>query len=206
MSDPGPRSVGDRPAEDPAWRLSRTAFDRFLVALDADRDAAAAAYERIRSRLVKFFSWRGCTFPEERADETITRVIRKIDEGLAVRDPATYCYGVARHVLLETLKQQERERDALSRFRPAPPSVDDDEDRERRIECLQRCLEQLAPDQRELILDYHRGDPGDRIDGRRRLAERLGIGLNALRIRVHRTTDRVEGCVGSCLRRRGDVK
>lgn len=206
MRDPGSRSSGDAPAEPQTWSLSQTAFDRFLAALHADRDSAAAAYERIRSKLVRFFEWRGCTFPEERADDTITRVIRKIDEGAIIRDAATYCYGVARHVLLEALKQQARERDALSRVQPIPSRVDEDEADDRRLDCLQRCLLRLAPDQRELVLDYHRGEPGDRIDGRRRLAQRLGIGLNALRIRVHRVTDRVEACVGACIDRRGDVK
>lgn len=206
MNDPGPRSGGDVSPSPLPWRLSQAAFDRFLAVLHADRDAAAAGYERIRSKLVKFFAWRGCTFPEERADETITRVIRKLDEGAGIRDPATYCYGVARHVLLEALKQQERERDALRRFRPAAPAPEEDEDGERRLDCLRRCLLRLPPEQRQLILDYHRGEPGERIDGRRRLAVRLGIGLNALRIRVHRVTDRVEQCVGACVERRGDVK
>ncbi len=201
MSDPGPRSAGDLPADAAVWRLSESAFNRFLAVLDSDRDAAATVYERIRARLVKFFEWRGCTFPEDRADEAITRVIRKIDEGADIRDPVTYCYGVARHVLLETLKQQERQRDALSRFRDAPRPIDEDAEAERRLECLDRCLGRLPDDQRTLILEYHRGDAADRIGRRRRLADRLGIGLNALRIRVHRLTDRIEACVSVCVRR-----
>src|SRR4029077_6977680 len=89
------------------------AFERFLAALAADRDAAADRYEQIRSKLLRFFEWRGGRFPEEHADETMTRVMRKLDEGEKIVDAATYCYGVARLVLLEALKQQDRQRDAL---------------------------------------------------------------------------------------------
>ena len=54
----------------------------------------------------------------------ITRVIRKIDEGDAIQDPDSYCYGVARLVLLEALKQREKEREALSQM-PLSASVDE---------------------------------------------------------------------------------
>src|ERR1044071_7899691 len=73
------------------WQLSTLALERFLASLDSDRDRAAERYEHIRTRLLRFFEWRGCAFPDECADETITRVIRKIDEGAAIQDADSYC-------------------------------------------------------------------------------------------------------------------
>jgi DNA-directed RNA polymerase specialized sigma24 family protein len=184
------------------WEFSRPALDRFLAALHPERDAAAARYEQIRAKLVRFFEWRGCPFPEDHADETITRVIRKIDEGDRIQDPGTYCYGVARLVLLEAVKQRDRERRALAECTlPAPLAADDEI--EGRLECLRACLRALPPDHRALIAEYYRYDGPDRIAGRKALAAALGIALNALRIRAHRLSDRLGRCVAHCCRQRG---
>jgi DNA-directed RNA polymerase specialized sigma24 family protein len=184
-----------------SWHFSQRAFERFLQALDADRNVAAERYEQIRAKLLRFFEWRGCSFPDELADETITRVIRKIDEGDSIQDPGSYCYGVARLVLLEALKRREKERDALSRFRPSPAEPEDDET-EQRLECLRSCISAIPRDQQAMIGEYYREDSAKRIDVRKKLAKQLGIGVNALRIRAHRVSDRLEHCVVECMRRR----
>jgi DNA-directed RNA polymerase specialized sigma24 family protein len=182
------------------WQLSKRALETFLASLDRDRNAAAERYEHIRARLLRFFEWRGCEFPEECADETITRVIRKIDEGATLQDPASYCYGVARLVLLEALKTREKERQALAQIQPLSVYVDDvQRDVEERLECLRSCMKRLPADQQTLIAEYHRHDPESRIEGRKRLAASLGIGLNALRIRAHRLSATLGSCVGHCL-------
>jgi DNA-directed RNA polymerase specialized sigma24 family protein len=184
------------------WQLSTLALERFLASLDSDRDRAAERYEHIRTRLLRFFEWRGCAFPDECADETITRVIRKIDEGAAIQEPDSYCYGVARLVLLESLKEREREREALTQMQPLSLWVDEVQaDVERRLQCLRSCMKRLPSDQQTLIAEYHRHDSGSRIEGRKRLAATLGIGLNALRIRAHRLSAHLGSCVGHCLER-----
>jgi DNA-directed RNA polymerase specialized sigma24 family protein len=184
------------------WQLSTLALERFLASLDSDRDRAAERYEHIRTRLLRFFEWRGCAFPDECADETITRVIRKIDEGAAIQDPDSYCYGVARLVLLESLKDREREREALTQMQPLSLWVDDvQKDIEHRLECLRSCMKRLPSEQQTLIAEYYRHDSGSRIEGRKRLAATLGIGLNALRIRAHRLSAHLGSCVGHCLER-----
>ena len=183
------------------WRLTQPAFEKFLATLDADRSAAAERYEQIRTKITRFFEWRACAFPDEQADETINRVIRRIDEGGELRDPAAYCYGVAKLVLLEAIKQQTKERAAFQELQRAPPPfVDDGEDGDHRLECLRACLNELPPAQQALIREYYGADAGKQIDGRKLLAARLGIGLNALRIRAHRLSDRIERCVNGCLR------
>ena len=63
------------------------------------------------------------------------------------------------------------------------------------MEILQSCLERLPDEQRALLLDYHQGDGRERIENRRRIARRLDVPLNALRIRVHRIRTKLEECV-----------
>src|SRR5258707_5663204 len=85
------------------WMLSQDALDTLLAWLDADRDRAGQKYESIRLRLIKIFTCRGCHEAEELADETINRVIARVDEiASGYRgDPALYFYGVSQRILLE---------------------------------------------------------------------------------------------------------
>jgi hypothetical protein len=55
------------------WSLTQTAFDSLLACLDSDRDIAADRYLRLRRDLVRLFEWRGCSTPDDYADETINR-------------------------------------------------------------------------------------------------------------------------------------
>jgi DNA-directed RNA polymerase specialized sigma24 family protein len=194
VNETGPHRIG--------WQLSRRAFERFLGALDADAQVAAERYEQLRSKLTRFFEWRGCSFPEDKADETFNRVVRKFDEGEEIRDPGSYCYGVARLVLLEAFKHQAREQQALEEYRRTEPDSDR-ADLDDRLECLRRCLNGLPAAQRDLVREYFRATGTERIDSRKRLAETLGIGINALRIRAFRLSDRLQTCVGECLRSPG---
>lgn len=176
--------------------LTREALDSLLEYLGPDRRAAGERYEEIRGRLIRLFQWRGCDQPEELADETINRVAEKIAAGLEIRsdDPFRYFCGVGHLVFKEILRRQQRERAALEEVRHLPPPPAPDEEDER-LARLRDCMQALEADQRSLILDYHRGDGGDRIRLRRAIAERLSVPINALRIRVHRIRARLEECV-----------
>src|SRR5215510_12704015 len=83
--------------------LPGAGFEKLLTLLDPDRERAGVEYEEIRSKLVKFFKWRGWPRPEELVDETIDRVCWRLAEGEVIRqtDPFLYCHGVARNVLRE---------------------------------------------------------------------------------------------------------
>jgi DNA-directed RNA polymerase specialized sigma24 family protein len=181
--------------------VSREAFDRMLAWLDSDRELAGQKYEEIRSSLIKIFICRGCTDPEGLADETINRVIRKVPEiapGYA-GNPALYFSSVARYILLEYKSRTTQ----LRLLTPdLPRQIEEiDEEIEQEYECLDRCLAQLTPANRELILDYYRGENQGMTENRKRLAERMGITLNALRVRADRIRGNLEKCVASCLKR-----
>src|SRR5881396_3250125 len=104
--EPGVQGTRDRTAAESAdtsrqkWTLTQDAFDRLLASLNPDRDAAADRYLEIRSKLVRFFEWRGFSTPDEYADETINRCAKKIGEGEEIRDLASYSIGVARMLVL----------------------------------------------------------------------------------------------------------
>jgi DNA-directed RNA polymerase specialized sigma24 family protein len=191
-----------RDAAPQVWSLTQQAFDRLLASLGPDRDAAATRYLEIRRNLVRLFEWRGCSTPEEYADETINRCARKIGEGEAIRDLATYSIGVARMLLLEMGRDralQARPLDEAPEPHVVPPEPDDDDDR--RVECLRSCLGQLSPDHRTLILSYYQGDKGVKIKNRNGLTRTLGISAGTLRMRALRLRASLQGCVETCMKK-----
>lgn len=183
-----------------ARELTGTAFEALLLWLDADRERAGEHYERLRRKLVKFFEWRGDHFPEDHADDTLNRVARLLAEGTAVRteEPARFCYGVARMVLLEVLR--ERQRIEATEKAHAAAQVDDDR-REVRAACLSRCLAGLPDEARGLLLAYYEGASGAQIARRQALALRFGVPAGTLRLRVYRLRERLEPCVRECIGR-----
>jgi DNA-directed RNA polymerase specialized sigma24 family protein len=182
------------------WKLTPEAFNKFLFNLAPDRTLAGERYEVIRHKLIRFFEWRDCPHPDEHADETLNRVIRKIDQGGELENPSTYVYGVARMLLLEISKEKEREKNALQEVALAQPSVPDETDDSRAV-CLQRCLEALPAESRDLIIEYYQGEGQSKIENRKQLAERCSLPLNALRIRALRVREKLEVCVKSCVER-----
>ena len=182
------------------WTLTQDAFDRLLIAFGGDRDSGSEKYLEIRGNLMRFFEWRGCSFPEDHADETINRIARKIDEGEEILNPAGYAMGVARLLLLEILKSRQREQSALNEIGTASDvyvAVDDsDEDR---LECLRKCLQTLSADNRKLILEYYQGEKSEKIQNRKKLLDSLGIPVNTLRMRALRLRERLQGCVEACM-------
>jgi len=183
------------------WSLTQDAFDQFLSLLDLDRDRAGEIYETLRRNLVQLFIWRGCRDPEAHADETINRVIRKIDEGEEVRDVIAYAHGVARLLLLEIFKKQEREPIGIDELPPLAARPERQDENENGVLCLRRCLNRLPEESRQLIVLYYQGERSAKIENRKRLAESLRITLNALRYRAFDLRQRLQGCIERCLRR-----
>lgn len=177
------------------WTLSQSSFNNFLAILDTNRERAGRKYEELRTRLVKFFEWRACRFPDDLADETLDRVARKIDAGEHIRDHVNFIYGVARLLYLETVKEQAKKDSAIKNI----PVVSELPEENEQLDCLEACLETLSENSRTLILQYYRDDKQAKIDFRKKLAETLGISLNALRIKSLRVRAKLEECVFKCL-------
>ena len=184
------------------WALTQEAFHKLLSSLGDDPDAAGQKYLEIRNNLTRFFEWRGSPFPEDHADETINRVAKRIAEGEEVRNPPSYCIGVARMLLLEINKDRAREQQALGEMATLPPTAPEPDTAEERIDCLRTCLQDLPSDNRELIVEYYQGEKGSKIENRKRLTERFGVPVNTLRMRALRLREKLQACVETCLNNR----
>jgi DNA-directed RNA polymerase specialized sigma24 family protein len=191
------------------WSSARSVFHRFLNWLDGGVDSGGQKYLEIRRRLARYFERKNCSPSDELADETLSRVARRLAEEGEIRDaaPAQYCYTVARFVFLEYQRRPAQSQISLDSLpfidRDLPdtqPASDrrDAESNAKRLECLETCMRQLPSSHRELILEYYRGEQRAKIELRRKLAERLGLTANALSIRACRIRERLEQCVRAC--------
>jgi DNA-directed RNA polymerase specialized sigma24 family protein len=185
--------------------LTQQSLERLLARLDTRGTRSAEEYERLRLRLIKFFEWRQCDPPDHFADETIDRLARKICQGRGVKNVYAYALGIARHVLSE--HQQRRKEvpleagvlDALESANAlqSQTSEMDELTRARHLEHQRHCLRLLSAEDRTLIAAYHAGAGSERTQHRRSLAAQLGIGMNALRIRVYRIRSWLIDCVNT---------
>ena len=178
------------------WVLSQESFDLLLAWLSPDREQAGQRYEEIRTRLIKIFTTRGCGEAEELADETINRVASKVAEvkDSYKGDQALFFYGFVHNIYLEYLRRKPA---------PIPPSMPRlSEDDEERLSCLDECFEKLDSETRDLVIQYYQGERTAKINHRKELADELGIGPNALRIRAFRARAMLLKCIAKCLARR----
>jgi RNA polymerase sigma factor (sigma-70 family) len=192
------------------WSLNQDALRRLLNWLDGGAESDGQAYLAMRRRLTDYFARKNCPAADDLADETLTRVARRLEEEGITRaeTPARYCYIVARFVFLEHLRETRSQRTVahgsgdVAPEPPAPSAADDGEaadTREKRFACLQKCLDELDPLNRRIITRYYIGSQRVKIDNRRELAASLGLSVNALAIRACRIRTRLEACVPRCV-------
>jgi DNA-directed RNA polymerase specialized sigma24 family protein len=174
--------------------LTREKFASFLEWLSPDRDSAGEEYERLRFRLCTFFSQRQCSFADELADETINRVILKISEE-RIESKIAYCYGVAKNIYRESLRKQRTHLDiddvVIAAKAPEEPSFSS--------ECLDKCLAELSPDVRNLLLEYFSETKQAKIGLHQRISESLKMTRTALRMKVMRSKQKLKICVQECM-------
>jgi DNA-directed RNA polymerase specialized sigma24 family protein len=176
--------------------LGQEDLDRLLSWLDPDRERAGLLYEKIRWRIVAILAARGCSVPEELADETIDRVARRVADiqETYVGDKAIYFLGVANNVHHEYLKRPTLPAMPVQQATPAETRT-----LEETHSCLEDCLSKLPQDSRALIEQYYAEDKQAKIDLRKRIADELGIGSATLRLRALRIRERLQQCIENCL-------
>ena len=177
-------------------------FNALLAWLHADSETAASIYETIRGDLIRIFRWRGCSDPEGMADETIIRVTRKVGEIAAsyTGSPSAYFYGVAKNLLHEYERKRETSLSPQVEQLVLPaPVVEEDDSSERTYECFEQCLKKLKAHERKLVLQYYQDNGRAKIDRRKKMADALGVDLNALRVRTRRIRAKLRECIEQCL-------
>ena len=175
------------------WTIDEEDFERLLGFLAPDRDAAAERFVTVWRNLARMFASRRCHEAEDLADETMFRVARKTRTlKKFVGDFALYIYRVGRFIYREWLRRNR----PLPEPPPPPPPPD-----EEALACLDECLERLRGDDREIAVEYYRHSGRERINNRKRLAEKFGPSANALRIRALKLRALLKECVEECLGR-----
>lgn len=176
--------------------INQEQFDGLLDWLDPDREKAGTKYEWIRKRLIKMFVSRGSSASEELADKTIDRVAQKLPEIRVnyVGESAHYFYNVANYIWHEAIRKAKVP--AVAPPKASPP----DEDAEQDFACLEKCLAKLPESERDLVVAYYQEEKHAKIDHRKKLAEELRLGMNALRIRACRIRAGLFQCVEQCRR------
>ena len=185
------------------WVPSEGAFRRLLGWLDEGVDSGGEKYLEMRRRLAAYFDRRNCPSPDELADETLNRVARRLEEQGTISEtpPARYCYIAARFVFLESVRQGGRAPAGFDARRADPaslaarPAEPDSAARQELLDCLEQCLQQIPPRDRDLIVGYYHGEQRAKIEHRQQLAALLGLTVNALSIRACRIRDKLEACL-----------
>jgi RNA polymerase sigma factor (sigma-70 family) len=181
-------------------------YEMLLVRLDQNRVKADHDFHELRRKLIKIFECRRCFDPPACADDAIARVARRMSEGEEIANIKSYLIGVARLIALEEHRSRRTSNidDLETGVEMADPANQETEliertMKERRLDCLRRCLDELPPESRDLALSYYELDKDQKIAGRKELAKRVGISEETLRKRAQRLREKLESCVTKCL-------
>src|ERR1044072_8220384 len=176
--------------------LSPDNFERLLNWLHPNRDEAGQENQRIRALLIRNFQAKGFPIPDRLADLTMDRAAEKLTTEKMeswIGPKERYFLSVAHYILLE---------DRGRRYREIPMADDfdvrtayEEEDLEPKFHCLEKCLDELTPVKRELIVKYYRGEKGSRVKNRMELARDLNLTSSALRIRAAHIMLELRPCI-----------
>jgi hypothetical protein len=178
--------------------LDQQSLEALLRALDPDRDRAASLYAHLFERLRSLFEWNGFEPSDALADQTLDRLALRLSQesqGVEpVREPARFAAGIARMIMQETRRNEQRMKEAAEEFQQGAFAYATGE-KERISAILNDCLERISADRRLLIERYYSSDARNHIGVRAALAKELKISLNALRNRAGRIRADLENCI-----------
>ena len=179
--------------------LTKEQLDQLLEWLNPDRKLAAEKYELIRAGLIQRFLGRQFPDAEALADETINRVAMKVKDLAATYkgEPTGYFHAVAKNIVLEY------QRELQAAAKPPPPEPEPLFD-DVYFDCLEKCLGQLPPEKRNMILDYYSEIRRAKIDSREKMRRQLNLEANALRAQMHRVRKKLGRCVRECVELSGE--
>jgi hypothetical protein len=181
---------------------SHDGFASLLAALGDTPTAAGQHYERLRAKLVFFFTRKALPVPEDLADVVLDRLGRRLSEGLAILSVDAFALGVARHVAQEQAAMSHQVQAVDPTFFHNVPADSTTSHEDERIGYLERCLRRLRAFDSQLLKGYYLNDAGSSINARRNLAEQLGISPGTMRQKVFLIRRRLLACVTTSLEKK----
>lgn len=181
--------------------VAKENFDKLLDWLSRDRDEAGERFEQIRGGLIRYFHLKGCHEPELLADESMNRVIKRIND-LDLMTGASHTsvfYGFANKVFLEYLRTEKRRtiqlNDAFDLVFVGSAKLSAD----MAIDCLRECVNDLNFLDGKLIIEYYSEDKQAKVEARREIAVQNEMAMGTLHTRVHRIKGALRPCVEKCM-------
>lgn len=190
---------------------------KFLLRwLSPDEEQAERQYQNLRQKLVALFGIRGAPYPVtlELADETLERAAQRLADGEIIQhsEPMAYLHGVANNVLLEHWRKQQKQAakevslDDLLSVNPNKlefsfQSQIESEDRERWLECLDKFLKALPPEEEALLRSCYQDSSTQQTANRRVEAKRLNLTNDSLRSKLYRICLKLKSKVRACVER-----
>src|SRR5262245_17578311 len=166
-----------------------------IARLHPDRELARQIYQELRDKLLIFFECRDCAFPEELADETLYRIASDIWAGAQIADLDRYALSAARSILKDLPPRSARTSSSLEQTQVSSS------EEERRRSFLKRCLLDLSPEERDLLIEYYQGKKHDISIHREEMAERLGMSPGGLDLHIHRLREKLASALKTYLGR-----
>jgi DNA-directed RNA polymerase specialized sigma24 family protein len=183
--------------------VSSESFALLLAALGDTAKEQGIQYERLRSKLIFFFSRKLLPFPEDLADEVLDRLTHRISGGVLIASVPAFALGIARHVAQEQSGQKNPHQTMEEAFWDNVPAHLPTQNNEEKIVRMERCLKSLPRAESKLLRDYYLTLTAHPMQARQNLAESLGISANTLRQRVFLARQSLRACMTAVDRKKG---
>src|SRR5213594_3685178 len=117
--------------------VTAEAFGKFLHWLSENDEVALREYQSIRMKmkLVRYFIHKGCSDPDDLFDKTVDVVVGKIDSCGECPSPLAYCFGVAKNIWRQDLRER---KSAALEENMTLPVYPDAQVHEQELKCLER--------------------------------------------------------------------
>ena len=181
-----------------------------------NKEQAEHRYQNLRQKLVVLFARQGVRSPfiEEMADETLERAGHKLASGEVVRhsEPMAYLHGIAKNVLFEHWREQQKLAAkeiplddffslSANKLEFSLQQPNDPDERERLLECLNKFLSRLSPEDEDLLRSCYHDNKRQQAANRRAAAKRLNLAESSLRANLYRICQSLKPKVRACVER-----
>ena len=176
--------------------MHKESLTELLKLLGSSEEEAALEYRKLHQRLSRFFEWNSVDDPMALADQAMDRLGKRAVEqadGLRVIKASAFAFGVARLLLHEENRRKKKSMEAIQHWEMRRP--DSASEKEVMDEALERCLARMQSDRRELLERYYTDAGRQKARSHQRLADELGVTINALRNRALRARQELEACM-----------